>query len=101
MSSYKDGKTALAWAGYNGNYEVAKILFDAGANMNIQDKVSTRIGFIYKHILTKIIITENKTSFTNIIFRQCILFCMSSFVYIFILICIVSIYLFLYILYVF
>ena len=46
MSSYKDGKTALAWAAKNGQHEVAKILIDAGADLNIQDNVSTHIGFI-------------------------------------------------------
>ena len=37
---YQDGNTALMWASYNGHKEMAKLLLDHGANINIKDKVS-------------------------------------------------------------
>ena len=46
MSSYKGGYIALELAALRGNHEVAKVLVDAGADVNIQDNVSTHIGFI-------------------------------------------------------
>ena len=59
---HKDKKTALAWAAAWGNHQVAKVLIDAGAALNLPDKVSTRVGllYVYKYLLTKIISTENK-----------------------------------------
>lgn len=45
---YKGGWTALYWAAFNGHLEVATLLVDAGASIDIPDDVSTLIR-LYMH----------------------------------------------------
>ena len=59
MFSYQNGWTALTFASYYGHLEVASLLVSRGADMNIQNKVSTRIGFVYKQIRMNMYITRN------------------------------------------
>lgn len=57
----KDGRTALAWAAERGNHEVFRVLIHAGADANLQDKVSTVVGFLQLEVHSnEIIITEYK-----------------------------------------
>jgi hypothetical protein len=50
MYSYKGGYTALMWAAIYGHVEVVRLLIEAGASLNIQDSVSTLVGFVFTHI---------------------------------------------------
>ena len=50
MYSYKDGYTALMRAAYNGHGEVVRLLVEAEASLDIQDSVSTLVGFVFTHI---------------------------------------------------
>ena len=36
----QDGRTALAWAAFEGDKQIVHILLNAGANPDIQDQVS-------------------------------------------------------------
>ena len=45
--SKQDGNTALIWAFREEHESVASVLVAAGAGVDIQDKVSTRIGCVY------------------------------------------------------
>ena len=36
---YQDGRTALHWAAINGNIDIARLLIDKGADVNIGDKL--------------------------------------------------------------
>ena len=38
----QDGRTALAWAAYQGCQKVVNILLNAGANPDIQDQVASQ-----------------------------------------------------------
>ena len=59
MFSYQDGSTALYVAAQKGHVEVVTFLVNGGADVNIQDKVSTRIGCVYKQIRMNMYITKN------------------------------------------
>ena len=59
MFSYQGGDTALTAASAKGHLEVASLLVSRGADMNIQQKVSTRIGCVYKQIRMNMYITKN------------------------------------------
>ena len=59
MCSYQDGKTALHFASWQGHLAVVTVLVDGGADLNIQEKVSTRIGCVYKQIRMNMNITRN------------------------------------------
>ena len=62
MCSYKDGWTALMKAANEGHHESVSVLLAAGGDLNLQDKVSTRIGCVCKHILTHIVIDKSNNS---------------------------------------
>ena len=58
MFSYQDGRTALYMAAGKGHVEVVTFLVNAGADLHIQNKVSTRIGCVYKQIRMNMYITK-------------------------------------------
>ena len=60
MLSYQDGRTALYEAALNGHVEVVTFLVNAGADLHIQDEVSTRIGCVYDQIRMNMYITKNR-----------------------------------------
>ena len=62
MCSYKDGMTALMEAAREGHLKVVSVLLAAGGDPNLQDEVSTRIGCVWKHILTHIVIDNSNNS---------------------------------------
>ena len=59
MFSYQEGWTALYEAARNRHVEVVTFLVNAGADLHIQAKVSTRIGCVYKQIRLNMCITKN------------------------------------------
>ena len=62
MCSYKDGRTALMKAANEGHHELVSVLLVARGDLNLQDKVSTRIGCVCKHILEHISIDNSNNS---------------------------------------
>ena len=59
MFSYQDGVTPLHVASQNGHFEVVTLLVDRGADLNLQEEVSTRIGCVYTQIRMNMYITKN------------------------------------------
>jgi hypothetical protein len=59
MFSYQTGRTALYAATQEGHVEVVTFLVNGGADVNIQEEVSTRIGCVYKQIRMNMYITKN------------------------------------------
>ena len=72
MFSYQIGDTALIFASDKGHLEVASLLVSRGADMNIQQKVSIRIGCVYKQIRMNMYITRNSCIINeyNILIRR-------------------------------